>query len=63
MKTLNLHIISGTFFNSINSGSDNNMGVACGPGFTLQVLAFLARNPTLAAGFTLQSLTRLTHYP
>ena len=37
------------------------MGVACGPGFPLQVLAFPAHNPTRAVGFTLQSLTRPPH--
>jgi len=35
------------------------MGVACGPGFPLQVLAFPARTPLRAPGFTL-NLTRLT---
>lgn len=31
------------------------MGVACGPGYPLQVLAFPARNPSRAVGFTLLS--------
>ncbi|MDB5274968.1 MAG: hypothetical protein JWO58_3335 [Chitinophagaceae bacterium] len=38
-----------------------NMGVACGPGYPLQVLALPAPQPsTQAVGFSLLSLTRET---
>jgi hypothetical protein len=33
------------------------VGVACGPGFPLQVLALPPLNPARAVGFPLQSLT------
>jgi len=59
---MDLYIISVKFFNSINLSLDN-AGVACGPGFSLQVLAFPTLIPTRAAGFTLRSLTRPTLWP
>jgi len=37
------------------------MGITCGPGYPLQVLAFPALNPAHAAGFTLLSLMRPAH--